>query len=150
MTGFYTNVSRYYGIYLVLAAIWYILLAIGLWKTFKKAGEAGWKAIIPIYNFYILFKISWNGRMFWALFAVSVLSSLLIGYGSGNSMMFYLGMALNIVAALIQAVLWYNVSLAYGHGLGYFLGLYFLNPIFIMILGYGKSQYIGNRYNTRV
>jgi hypothetical protein len=29
----------------------------GLWKIFEKAGEKGWKSIIPIYNIYIFFKI---------------------------------------------------------------------------------------------
>jgi signal peptidase I len=36
-----------------------ILLAsiAGLWKVFEKAGEKGWKALIPIYNFYLWLKI---------------------------------------------------------------------------------------------
>jgi signal peptidase I len=29
----------------------------GLWKIFEKAGEKGWKALIPIYNYYIWLKI---------------------------------------------------------------------------------------------
>ena len=31
----------------------YILLIVAWWKIFTKAGEAGWKSIIPIYNIYI-------------------------------------------------------------------------------------------------
>ncbi|MBR1762543.1 MAG: hypothetical protein IJ731_04170, partial [Eubacterium sp.] len=34
-----------------------ILSIIALWKIFEKAGEAGWKAIIPFYNAYTLVKI---------------------------------------------------------------------------------------------
>jgi len=37
-----------------------IVIFAGFWKTFEKAGEPGWAAIIPIYNFYILTKISDN------------------------------------------------------------------------------------------
>ncbi len=29
----------------------------GLWKIFEKAGEQGWKALIPVYNYYIWLKI---------------------------------------------------------------------------------------------
>ena len=37
------------------------------WVVFQKAGIAGWKSIIPIYNSYCLFKIAWgNGWVFLA------------------------------------------------------------------------------------
>jgi len=38
----------------------------GLWKIFEKAGEKGWKALIPIYNYYIWLKIVKRPR--WWLF----------------------------------------------------------------------------------
>lgn len=148
MAEFYSLTSEYSTLWTIVSVVWYALLAAGLWKIFDKAHEAGWKALIPVYNFYNLFKISWNTRSFWGYLIVTALSGIFLVYGNGNSMMFYLGTALSVVSALMLAVLWYNVSLAYGHGLGYFLGLYFLNPVFIMILGFGSSQYIGNRYST--
>lgn len=39
--------------------IYVILIAAiaGLWKFFEKAGEKGWKAVVPIYNFYVWIKI---------------------------------------------------------------------------------------------
>ncbi|WP_286356865.1 DUF5684 domain-containing protein [Ileibacterium valens] len=139
------NVEEYGMIYTIVSIVWYVLLAAGLWKTFEKAHESGWKAIIPIYNFYLLFKIAWQSRMFWLWLAFSVGSVLLSVY-STSMLMYYIAIALSIVASVMLAVLWYNVSLAYGHGFGYFLGLYLLNPIFIMILGFGNSRFIGNRY----
>jgi len=42
-----------------------VLAIIALWKIFEKAGEPGWAAIIPFYNLYVLFKITWgNGWKF--------------------------------------------------------------------------------------
>jgi len=38
----------------------------GLWKIFEKAGEKGWKALIPIYNYYIWLKIL--KRPWWWIF----------------------------------------------------------------------------------
>jgi len=38
----------------------------GLWKIFEKAGEKGWKALIPIYNYYIWLKII--KRPWWWIF----------------------------------------------------------------------------------
>ena len=40
-----------------------ILAIAGLWKTFEKAGEPGWGAIVPLYNIYLMCKIA--GRPGW-------------------------------------------------------------------------------------
>ena len=34
-----------------------VLTVAGIWMTFTKAGEGGWKALIPIYNNYIMLRI---------------------------------------------------------------------------------------------
>ena len=39
---------------LVIAIVIGILTILAHWKIFTKAGEKGWKAIIPIYNIIIL------------------------------------------------------------------------------------------------
>ena len=38
---------------------------IGWWKLFEKAGEAGWKSIIPFYSMYTYFRIT--GRNGWTV-----------------------------------------------------------------------------------
>jgi signal peptidase I len=42
-----------------------ILPCVGLWKLFEKAGQAGWQAIIPFYNAYVMIKLS--GKPLWWL-----------------------------------------------------------------------------------
>ena len=44
-----------YGIILLLITIAQI---VAMWKVYSKAGEAGWKSLIPIYNTVVLFRIS--------------------------------------------------------------------------------------------
>ncbi len=34
-----------------------VVLLVAQWKMFSKAGEAGWKCLIPFYNNYIFYKI---------------------------------------------------------------------------------------------
>jgi hypothetical protein len=36
-----------------------------------------------------------------------------------------------------------DLSKSFGHGVGFTLGLIFLSPIFIPILGFGGSLYVG-------
>ena len=38
---------------MIVSLVIWVLLIIAYWKMFTKAGEPGWKSIIPIYNRYI-------------------------------------------------------------------------------------------------
>ena len=44
--------------FLLLFIVLIVLPYVGLYKLFQKAGRQGWEAIIPIYNFYVMIKLS--------------------------------------------------------------------------------------------
>jgi hypothetical protein len=96
-----------------------ILVIAGLWKVFTKAGKPGWAAIIPIYNLIVLLQIA--GKPLWwiVLFCIPIV---------------------NIVVAVMVLI---NVAKSFGKGAGFAIGMLFLGPIFIPILGFGSAQYIG-------
>lgn len=48
-------------------------IIINLWKLFSKAGEQGWKAIIPFYNYYIVGKIAGNTTLALVYIGVSLI-----------------------------------------------------------------------------
>ena len=48
------------GAYLILAFVWWLLQIIANWRIFTKAGEPGWKSIIPVYGDYISYKIAFG------------------------------------------------------------------------------------------
>jgi hypothetical protein len=56
-------------------------------------------------------------------------------------------MAVSGIAALVFLVIYiiglHKLSKAFGHGVGFTLGLIFFEPIFMLILGFGSSRYIG-------
>lgn len=116
----------------VLAVYSIIILAIavvelvGMWKMFKKAGEAGWKCLIPIYNLVILFKIA--GLSPWLILCFLLSFIPVVG---------------TLVVFALQVYLAINLSKAFGMGNGFAVGLFFLQPIFICILGFGKAEYKG-------
>ena len=120
------------GTYLVIVLLWYVLQVIAYWKIFTKAGQPGWKSIIPIYNQYTQFRISWKiPYMYWVWLACMVAGVIL---GSINA---------SLAATIIGVIATVKLSKAYGHGVGFAIGLIFLGPIFMMILGFGSSQYLG-------
>ena len=126
---------------LFLVAFYYILQIIAMWNIFKKAGQPGWKSLIPVYNYYILFKISWSGGMFFLTFGLAILAAWLLNRENVQWAQF-LGNAASIAVGILSLIETWKLSKAYGHGFGYFLGLIFLQPIFILILGFGSSRYV--------
>lgn len=36
--------------YSIVGFVWWLLHVVAAWRIFTKAGEAGWKSIIPIYS----------------------------------------------------------------------------------------------------
>lgn len=121
----------------ILAVYSVIILAIavvelvGMWKMFTKAGEAGWKCLIPIYNLVILFKIA--GLSPWLILCYLLSFIPVVGW---------------LVMLGLQIYLAINLSKSFGMGNGFAAGLFFLQPIFICILGFGKAEYQNNNDNT--
>lgn len=123
-----------------------------MWKMFEKAGEAGWKSLIPVYNLYILYKICWNTKMFWAFMICLVVAVATTVFGTGSytsNAGYVLVLILLLVSGLGGLVLFVmqNVKLAesFGKGIGFGIGLVLLNSIFQIILGFDKSEYLGNQ-----
>ena len=86
---------------------------------FVKAGEAGWKSIIPIYSFIIILKIV--GREPWWVIL----------------------MLIPVVNFVIWIIVALDLAKSFGRGTGFGIGLAFLSPIFALMLGFGSDTYKG-------
>ena len=128
---------------LIVGVIISVLTIIAWWRIFEKAGEKGWKVLIPFYNLYILFKIA--GRNFWKFLGIYIGIAFALWFMSSSS---FAGVLLAIVLCvyfIIEFVKLYNgLSKRFGHGTGFTVGLFFLNTIFMLILGFEKNEYNPN------
>jgi hypothetical protein len=106
----------------LLGLLWLSVIVVvlaGIWKVFEKAGQPGWAALVPIYNFYIMLKII--GKPTWWLLM------LLIPF-------------LNFVFLIWS----YNmISKSFGKDEAYTAGLVLLGFIFWPLLGFGDAKYLG-------
>jgi len=138
------------GIGAVISIAIFVLLIIAYWKMFTKAGEKGWKAIIPIYNEYVAFKLAWKdgAKNFWIYFIASIVMSALSGGFTTSATNGSLAdanpvLALLAFAASIVMLVWYIRFLikqahAYNKGTGCgILAIFFPN---IMTLFYGFAK----------
>lgn len=131
-------------VYLVISIVWYVIMVIANWKIFTKAGEAGWKSIVPVLNSYVLFKIAWNVKMFWIMFGTLIAGSVCTAIvGDQGGFLAIVGAVFSLASCVIGIMAVHKLSKSFGHGIGFTLGLLFLSPIFTLILGLGSSEYIG-------
>jgi len=89
------------------------------WAIFEKAYEPGWAALIPIYNNYVYFKMIWGNGWYFLL--------LLIPF-------------VNVIIVIITL---FKLAKAFGKNFWFALGLFFLGIVFMSILAFGESRYVG-------
>ena len=94
-----------------------LLIIIGLWKVFVKAGKPGWASIVPIYNIIVLLEIA--GKPLW----------------------WFILMLIPFVNFIVAIIVLIAVARNFGKGVGFAIGMVFLPFIFIPILGFGDAKY---------
>ena len=113
------GIGAFLAVYSLIGLAWIVVTLVGMWKLFVKAGKPGWGAIVPFYNMYCLFEMSFgNGWLFLLSFVPCV----------------------NIVIGIMFC---FKLAKAFGQEWYFGLGLLFLNAIFMLILGFGNAEYIG-------
>jgi hypothetical protein len=97
--------------------VYTILMIAAWWKIFSKAGQPGWAAIIPIYNWIVWCKIV--GRPAWWV------------------------LLLLICFPIFFIILLIDLAKSFGKGVGFAIGLILVSIIFFPILGFGSATYQG-------
>ena len=159
--------SAFMGMFIVIGIIALAVLVltyVAMWKMFEKAGEPGWAAIIPFYNAYVLFKISWGNGWYFLLSVVPNIiyeivyfafyaniirhgiysyydSSYLVSSTIGAGFLMFLLWA-GMLA--VQIILCIKLAKVYGQSGGFACGLFFLYPVFLCIIAFSKNIfYVG-------
>jgi hypothetical protein len=101
----------------ILFLVILLLLIASLWKVFTKAGEAGWQCLIPLWNVYLLVKIS--GKPWW----------------------WFLLLFIPVVNLIVYILVFTGLAARFNKGVLFGLGLFFLGFIFFPILAFGDAEY---------
>lgn len=103
-------------LFIIFIAAFYIYV---YWRIFEKAGKPGWASLIPIYNTIVLIEIV--GKPLWWIVLMLI-------------------PGVNIIFAIWVTNL---LSLSFGKGVGFTIGLLLLSPIFYPILAFSNAEYKG-------
>ena len=110
-----TTLFQTYGIF---GIIWYVIVAIALWRIFSKAGYPGILAIIPIVNVFFLVKVA--------------------GYSAWMTLLYVIPIV-NLIFSIFVAIR-LGQRFDKGGAFSFFL-LWLFSFIGYLILGFGSSQY---------
>lgn len=103
----------------IISLVLCVFVLVCMWIIFRKAGKPGWAAIVPFYNLYVLFDITW---------------------GSGMRFLLMLIPLYNIILGIQTQI---RLAKAFGKSGGFAAGLIFLPYVFIPLLAFGKETYQG-------
>ena len=114
----YSSPPAYNPVFTIISLVLCVFVLVCMWIIFRKAGKPGWAAIVPFYNLYVLFDITW-----------------------GSGMRFLLLIPIyNIILGIQTQV---RLARVFGKSGGFAAGLIFLPYIFIPLLAFGKETYQG-------
>ncbi len=115
-----------WGLEVVYILVGQVLQGILWWGAFAKARQPGWAGFIPVYREIIMCQMT-DKPVWWAVFSVFCPCVWLVMY----------------ILILIE------MANRFGQGGGFAVGLILLGIVFIPILSYGSSQYMGGRRGRR-
>jgi hypothetical protein len=106
------------GIFLLFFFAFFVFFIICHWKIFTKAGQEGWKSLIPLYNAYVQLQITKQPTIWLLYFFIPFVN-------------IYFG---------IKHI--HGLSRAFGKDVGFTVGIILLPIIFYPILAFGDSKYV--------
>ena len=130
----------------IVIIIYLILLPfIAAWRLCKKVGIPGWKSLIPIYNEYLIYKIAgMPGLCVIPVLTLTIIDVIYQDVEKFSPLCLTLYIILLVIVAIINIFEAIRLPKAFGKGVGYIIGMIFLPNITEIILGMGRSQYVGN------
>lgn len=145
-----------------------MITCIALYFIFKKMGIEGYKAFVPVYNQYLIFKYSYSTKKFWLTFGLALGAAVLmltgIGLFSSAFFSFYFNSALIIAASILLVLsliptIWaivlsikstYYFARSMYEGKGFAIFAIFFNVIAYIIMAFDRDyQYLSNYYEEK-
>lgn len=121
----------------ILVIAWLVWYLIGMYKLYVKAGQAGWKAIVPYYNVWVLVVDMCGLEWYWFLVyqataIISILGSIIAPLSSLS------GLA-SLVSIFGSVAMLFNLSKKVGKDTAWIVLSVFFSGFTLPILGFSKN-----------
>ena len=119
-----------------------IILMVAEWRIFKKAGEKGYKAIIPFYNVYLSHEIVGMGPVWFIIEMFLWVGEMVSSFVKFNPVFELIFLLMTFVFTIISEVIHATkMCKCFGKGRGFKIGTVLFPGIFLPIIAFGKSTY---------
>ena len=122
-----------------------MVVALAAVRMFYKAGIKGWKALIPVINLYYALKIANNSGWF---ITISLLS-IPVAFLFDGSETFIIVIIIILLDLILYIKFLYGISVRYGHGVPYTIGLLLFPLLFIVCLGWSSDPAADAPYEVK-
>lgn len=142
--GLIAGIMMFIVVLIIISLVIEILKLIGTWKMLTKAGESGWKSLIPFYNQWTLCKVA-GISPYWVLeiIVVSMINSVLSGILGSNVISGILSLIVYANTIYFWVILSISLAKSFGKDTGFGVATVFFSFITYPMMGMGSATYAG-------
>ncbi len=113
--------------WLILIIPLILFMVVCMWKVFEKSGREGWKAIIPVYNGWVMAEIAGKPG-WWGIVGVAGIIP-------------FVGIFASIAAFILGIIIAIELAKAFGKDTGFAILLILLPVVGYAMLAFGSAKY---------
>ena len=142
--GLIAGMMMFIVVIIIISLVIETLKLIGTWKMLTKAGESGWKSLIPFYNQWTLCKVA-GISPYWVLemIIVSMLNAVLNGILGSPVISGILSLIVYANTIYFWVILSISLAKSFGKDTGFGLATFFFSFITYPMMGMGSATYVG-------
>ena len=142
--GLIAGILMFMVVIIIISLVIAILKLIGTWKMLTKAGESGWKSLIPFYNQWTLCKVA-GISPYWVLeiIVVSMINTVLNGILGSNVISVILSLIVYANTIYFWVILSISLAKSFGKDTGFGVATVFFSFITYPMMGMGSATYAG-------
>ena len=119
-----------------------ILLTVAEWKILTKAGEKGWKSLIPFYNIFVSHHIVGMSHTWFIIEVIAwIIEFVLELVKMPAPVVLAVGIAVGIFTLVSELVHIIKMCSCFGKRTGFKIGMILIPELFMLIIAFGKSEY---------
>lgn len=145
-----------YEIQMLMNVFLILLVYVVNWRVFSKAGEKGWKSLIPFYNEYVQYKFLKMKDLYWLLLILQFcIVPVSIAFANTENIFVTIFTAL-ILILMVLAVVYIDftscsrLATSFGKGKKFTWGIFIFRFLFTAIIAFDKSEFEAPQNELRI
>lgn len=138
-TGLYFSLTA---VCVIVAVALVALFIVAEWRILTKAGEKGWKSLIPFYNIFVSHHIVGMSHAWFIAEVITWIAEAVFEIVKmPHTVVLVFGIITGVFTVVSELVHIIKICNCFGKGTGFKIGMVLIPDLFLMIIAFGKSEY---------